>query len=164
MKKLFWSFLGLLFISGIALGAGSIFKEWGSTTQIMGSGGAYATIDGNSTQNQAETYTSVVDMTAGGAGYEGALVTINAYEGAANDGTGVSVYFYHEDPADDSGITSYGAPNISFELPTDKGDGGVTKTFLITDAPFWMIGISHINGGDAYSARVYYKPWQWQYD
>jgi hypothetical protein len=97
--------------------------------------------------------------------YEGAILTFHVYDsgGAANAGTGVSIYGYHDSSADASAITSYGAPIISFELEADNGDGGVTKVVTVTDIPAVLVGVAELNTADTYKIRCYATPWYWKY-
>ncbi len=159
MKKLLISLSLVLIIAFPAYGAGNIYKNFGSTAQIEGAGDGYTTLAGS-----AEEYTSVVDFVT--LGYEGALITIHAYDtgSASTSGTGVSVYYYHEDPTDSTEI--YGSitvPTISFELPAVPATTGVTRAFLVTDALFFAIGMHELTAGDDFDVRIYVRPWRWQF-
>lgn len=153
MKKIIGFTLLLLLIAGFVWGAGNVYKNWGSAAQIEGAGDAYTTLAGSE-----EEYTSTVDLET--LGYEGCLVTVHAYDtgGAATTGTGVSAYFYNENI---SGVSQ--SPNMSFELDKDPDGTGVTKTFFVTDTPYFALGLHELTAADDTDVRVYYIPWRYQY-
>jgi len=157
MKKLILAIISVFLLAGTAYGAGDIKPKYGSNTAILGTTASKTTLTGT-----IEIYTSVVDLGFSN-DYEGALVSIYLEEsGAATSGAGVSVWYTADAYAESISGVTYETPNISFET-ADIDASGATKTFLVTDAPYFFIGIHEITAADGYSAAIYYLPWFWQY-
>ena len=157
MKYILTIFTLLAVLIGPVYGAGNITKSFGTNTAILGTTASKTTLTGT-----IEIYTSVVDLGFSN-DYEGALVSIYLEEsGAATSGAGVSVWYTADAYAESISGVTYETPNISFET-ADIDASGATKTFLVTDAPYFFIGIHEITAADGYSAAIYYLPWFWQY-
>ncbi len=163
MKKILGIMLGFLLISSLVL-AGNIRKDWNARTQIMGTSDGYQVFGANNGEN----FTITTDMNDTD-GWEGALIEIHVFDsGGAATATGVSVYLVGYDPTDvgvtaGAGISTFAKPDISFEIDTtDMANAtGATKTVLVTDAFYIVIGIANTTAADTPSVRVYESRWRW---
>jgi len=126
----------------------TINKNWGSQTQIIGTGDGYITLSGTT-----ESYSTDVDMETNG--YEGAHVTIEID--------------HDNSPTDEVKIKLYGSLDGSnyddtpiLEMQGDKSVDPQQLSFIIKDPAHFRIGVQQTGSTDSHNVRAYVQCWNYQ--
>ena len=126
----------------------TINKNWGSPSQIIGTGDGYVTLSGTT-----ESYSTNIDMETNG--YEGAHVTVEIDHDSS--------------PTDEVKIKLYGSLDGSnyddtpiLEMQGDKSVDPQQLSFIIKDLAHVRIGVQQTGSTDSHNVRAYVQCWNYQ--
>ena len=126
----------------------TINKNWGSQSQIIGTGDGYVTLSGTT-----EAYSTDVDMETNG--YEGAHVTVEID--------------YDSSPTDEVKIKLYGSLDGSnyddtpiWEMEGDKSVDPQQLSFIVKDLTHFRIGVQQTGSSNSHDVRAYVQCWNYQ--
>lgn len=125
----------------------NISRSFGASTQIIGSGGSYATL------SDTETMSSDVDMAS--SGYEGAQIFVEIdHVSTPTDYVEMNIYPSHD------GSTYDDEPVYSLRF--DKAIDVNSKNVIVRDFLHFKVGLVVTGGTDAHQGKAYVRPWRWQ--
>lgn len=151
-RKLVTVFMFFLLLSlWFLMGAGDIYRTWGSQTYCEATSSTYTTLSGTT-----EEYSAAINLTTSGS--QGVEFLVEAdHDPTPTDTVTVNVY-----ASLDSGTVWGTVPVYSFTLDNSVDQPKVP--FIIKDYSYIRLGMVQSGSTDSHDVRASYKLWNWYYD
>lgn len=125
----------------------TVSKNWGSSTQIEGSGDGYTTLSGTTME-----YSADVDLET--SGYEGAHVIVEVnFDGTPTDDVKVSVW----GSLDGTNYDDVAMCQFTIDNATDPAQ----VSFIVRDVAHFRVGFQQTGSTDSHDVRAYQQSWNW---